>query len=265
MSLDAELDRIADSIWGPLATGSTAAAESRQSSGNEAVMEAFRQVGLSERAAREAIRGLASGDYFGFDDALIVLNGFDNASVVDWTRAREVARRFGRTILAERRTAVQSRPRVIESGRGTVSGDGTLSIVIIDAGQGSSGFYPASTLEAAARAKVFPAGLQMFLDHPSQSETYERPERSVRDLAGVLATDATYDSSLQALVASATVFRKYRETIVDMAPHIGLSIRAEATVGAGSGGGVVVEEIVRAVSVDFVTQAGRGGRILSAN
>lgn len=129
MSLYTELDRIAESIRGPLTTGPTAAAEARQSNGNEALMEAFRQVGLSEGDAREGVRGLASGDYFGFEDALVVLDGFDNASVVDWTRAREVARRFGRTILAERRTA-PPRSRVIES---------------------------ASTFQAAARATASPS------------------------------------------------------------------------------------------------------------
>lgn len=130
MSLYTELDRIAESIRGPLTTGPTAAAEARQSNGNEALMEAFRQVGLSERDAREGVRGLASGDYFGFEDALVVLDGFDNASVVDWTRAREVVRRFGRTILAERRTAPPPRSRVIES---------------------------ASTFQAAARATASPS------------------------------------------------------------------------------------------------------------
>lgn len=267
----AELDALAEAIHGPLpgAAGRAQETSAREARDGE-LIGLFRQVGLSEAAAQDAASGLRGGVYFSFEDAALSASDafdFQRGRFIDYPRLRGIAERLerrGGQIVAERRSAVQSRPRVVESGRGTVTGNGTLSIVIIDAGQGSSGYYPAATLEAAGRARVFGQGLQMFLDHPTATEEYDRPERSVRDLAGVLASDAWYDRSDQALKATATVFPAFRESITEMASHIGLSIRAEASVGH-TADGPVVQEITRALSVDFVTAAGRGGRIVSAS
>jgi hypothetical protein len=159
----------------------------------------------------------------------------------------------------------ESRPlAVIESD--TTPGTGRLRVQVITPGWGSSGYYPAGVLEAAGKAAVFPAGTQMYLDHPSWSEAQDRPERSVRDLAAVLTGPASWDETLQALVAEAQVFAPYRDLITEMAPAIGVSIRANAVVEQGEAEGregTIVSELVEGVSVDFVTQAGRGGRILS--
>jgi hypothetical protein len=159
----------------------------------------------------------------------------------------------------------ESRPlAVLESD--TPTGSGRLRVQVITPGWGSSGYYPAGVLEAAGKAAVFPAGTQMYLDHPSWSEAQDRPERSVRDLAAVLTGPASWDAGLQALVAEAQVFAPYRDLITEMAPAIGVSIRANAVVEQGEAEGregTIVSELVEGVSVDFVTQAGRGGRILS--
>jgi hypothetical protein len=72
-----------------------------------------------------------------------------------------------------------------------VGKDGTASIKIIQAGQGSSGYYPADVLKRDG-PKVFTAGTQIYLDHPSVSEESNRPERSVRDLAGSLTGPAAW-------------------------------------------------------------------------
>jgi hypothetical protein len=136
-----------------------------------------------------------------------------------------------------------------------------LLIGIITPGQGSSGFYPADVLEAAATDKVFPAGTQMFFDHPTESDNFERPERSVRDLAAVLSEDARWDGSK--LVAEASVFGPYRDLLSDaeFSKAIGVSIRASAEVKEGKNGREITR-LVHAESVDFVTKAGRGGSIL---
>jgi hypothetical protein len=159
----------------------------------------------------------------------------------------------------------ESRPlAVLESD--TNQPGGRLRVQVITPGWGSSGYYPAGVLEAAGNAAVFPAGTQMYLDHPSWSEAQDRPERSVRDLAAVLTGPASWDEGLQALVAEAQVFAPYRDLITEMAPAIGVSIRANAVVEQGEAEGregTIVSELVEGVSVDFVTQAGRGGRILS--
>jgi hypothetical protein len=144
---------------------------------------------------------------------------------------------------------------------------GRLQIGLITPGWGSSGYYSDKVLENAAAAKVFPAGTQMFLDHPGEAERYDRPERSVKDLAAVLTEDATWDPS-NGLVGEAQVFGPWVELLTDeaFAAAVGVSIRASAdtTVGEAEGRkGTIITELVEAKSVDFVTKAGRGGRILA--
>src|SRR5205823_731299 len=131
---------------------------------------------------------------------------------------------------------------------------------------GSSGYYSAQVLEAAGANRVFAAGTHMYLDHPGMAEQHDRPVRSVRDLAAVLTEDATWDATNQRLVANARVFGPFTEALVEMRDAIGVSIRADATVEIGEAEGrrgTIVTELVEATSVDFVTHAGRGGRILS--
>jgi hypothetical protein len=141
---------------------------------------------------------------------------------------------------------------------------GRFLVELITPGWGSSGYYSPQVLESAAQAEVFPAGLHMYLDHPSASESIERPERSVRDLAAVLTEAARWDGN--ALVAEAAVFGPYREVLGQMSEAIGVSIRAAADVtdNAQAEGrrGRVVNQLVEGLSADFVTRAGRGGRIV---
>lgn len=146
--------------------------------------------------------------------------------------------------------------------------DGTIPIRIIQPGWGSSGYYPAEVLERDG-PKVFTKGVKMFWDHPTLSEQSERPERSLNDLAAELASDARYQANGSAgagLYADAKVFEAYKTPIDDLAAHIGVSIRA---LGKGDDGsaegrqGPIISELTAAKSVDFVTQAGAGGQILS--
>jgi len=137
---------------------------------------------------------------------------------------------------------------------------GRIRIKIIDAGQGSSGNYPASTIEAAVKDKVFAKGLHMYADHPGVTENFDRPERTIKDLAAVLETDAEWVPEESAAYAEAKVFPHWREVISEMAEDIGVSIRASAEVEDGKGGRTITK-LIHAESVDFVTKAGRGGRI----
>lgn len=138
---------------------------------------------------------------------------------------------------------------------------------IIAPGWGSSGYYPAEVLESYGPS-VFQKGLHMYVDHPTASEDYERPERSVRDLAGVLESDAVWDANGPAgpgLYADIKVFSAFVPMMVEAADHIGVSIRASGTVSQGvreGREGLIIESITRAESVDFVTKAGAGGRIM---
>jgi hypothetical protein len=120
---------------------------------------------------------------------------------------------------------------------------GLYDVVLID---------PAETLEQAARDRVFKAGLHSYWDHSAPGD---RPERTLRDLAGVLTEDARYEDG--ALRARMQVFAPYRPLVEEMRDHIGLSINGFGDLAEG-----VVTRLGQANSVDFVTRAGRGGRVL---
>lgn len=136
-------------------------------------------------------------------------------------------------------------------------GDGKYRIRIIVPGQGSSGVYTAENL--AESAPLFKAGTEMFIDHPTESEEWERPERSIRDYAGVFLEDATVGED-GALYTVCKVFSGVNELIRDKWEHIGVSINAWCDQPISETGIVPVFAGVR--SVDFVTAPGAGGAIV---
>lgn len=148
-----------------------------------------------------------------------------------------------------------------------VAKDGTIRIKVIQAGQGSSGWYPEDVLKRDG-PKAFTAGLHMHLDHPSASEEIDRPERSVTTLAGTLTSNARWEEAGPAgpgLYADAKVRSDLAPLIEELAPHIGVSIRALGKAGTREIGGQkvrTIEAIDSARSVDFVTDAGAGGKVL---
>lgn len=147
-------------------------------------------------------------------------------------------------------------------------GSGRMLVQLISKGWGSSGYYAAHVLEHAARERRFPAGLHLFMNHPGQAEEQDRPERDVRDLAAVLSEDARYDPARQALVAEVELLPTYDHLLRNKtyAEAIGLSIRAGGLAEHGTAegrDGIIVTELTEAHSVDFVTRAGRGGKVLA--
>ncbi|MBK6887039.1 MAG: hypothetical protein IPH03_11850 [Tetrasphaera sp.] len=146
---------------------------------------------------------------------------------------------------------------------------GRLLIEIISPGWGSSGHYSAKVLENAVAEKVWAKGTHVYLDHPTESETYSRPARTVKDLVAKLTEDAHLDEQGR-VVAQMQVFKPYRPLLTDpdFAEAVGMSIRAaaEARMGEAEGRkGQIVTRLIpdRLNSVDVVTHAGRGGRILA--
>lgn len=134
-------------------------------------------------------------------------------------------------------------------------------ITIISEGWGSSGYYSRELL-ARDGPRIFPAGTHMYLDHPTATEEMERPERSVRDLAARIATTPYMEGP--DLVAEAVIFPHWAPVIDALADDIGVSIRArgEAREGEAEGRtGPIITSLDEGLSVDFVTRAGRGGRI----
>ena len=146
---------------------------------------------------------------------------------------------------------------------------GRLLIEIISPGWGSSGHYSPKVLENAVAEKVWAKGTHVYLDHPTESETYARPARTVKDLVAKLAEDARRDEQGR-VVAEMQVFKPYRPLLTDpdFTEAVGMSIRAvaESRIGEAEGRkGQIVTRLIpdRLNSVDVVTHAGRGGRILS--
>lgn len=136
-------------------------------------------------------------------------------------------------------------------------GDGKYRIRIIAPGQGSSGIYTAENL--AESAPLFKAGTEMFIDHPTETEEWERPERSIRDYAGVFLEDATVGED-GALYTVCKVFSGMNELIKDKWEHIGVSINAWCADPISETG--IVPPIAGVRSVDFVTTPGAGGTIV---
>lgn len=149
-----------------------------------------------------------------------------------------------------------------------VRADNTVPLKVIQPGWGSSGYYSSELLQRDG-PKVFTEGLHMYLDHPTDSENSERPERSVKDLAGRLVSDAYWQENGAAgpgLYADAEVFAPFRDVLDEIAPHIGVSIRAAGRISEGERDGRtgrIVEELVQAESVDWVTRAGAGGQVVT--
>lgn len=179
----------------------------------------------------------------------------------------EVAQRTEYVPVAQATEAADVRSDLVPLLERAVRDDGTVPLRIIAPGWGSSGYYSADVLERDG-PRVFTSGLHMYLDHPSESESVDRPERSVRDLAGRLTTDARWDPDGPAgpgLYAEAEVFGPFRDVLDQIAPHIGVSIRAAGMVSEGEAegrAGRLVDSLVQAESVDWVTRAGAGGQVV---
>ncbi len=147
----------------------------------------------------------------------------------------------------------------------TIKGD-VVPVKIIQPGWGSSGYYSSEVL--ARDAGVYIKGTKMFWDHPGLAEDKDRPERSLRDVAGVLASDGRWEangSKGPGIYASAKVFDAFKGPLAELAPHIGVSHRAlgKAKNGEAEGRkGPIIQEITAAQSVDFVTSPGAGGAVL---
>lgn len=145
--------------------------------------------------------------------------------------------------------------------------DGTIPLKIIEPGWGTTGYYPAEVLERDG-PKVFKTGTQMFWNHATPSEEVERPEGDLNGLAAVLVADARWNAQGPAgpgLYADAKVFEAYQGPVNDLAPHIGVSIRAHGQMKHGEAEGrrgPIIQSINTAHSVDFVTKPGAGGRII---
>jgi hypothetical protein len=143
--------------------------------------------------------------------------------------------------------------------------DGTARIRIIKPGKGSSGYYPEAMLARDA-AKVYQPGTHMYLDHPTLKEEKDRPERSLKDMAGVITGNVSFQKTpMPGVYADCQVFKNYRPFLREMAPYIGISHRALGKSKAGTVDGytgTIIESLDKCLSVDFVTVPGAGGGLV---
>lgn len=148
-----------------------------------------------------------------------------------------------------------------------VANDGTVTVKIIQPGWGSSGYYSPDVLKTHG-PRVFVKGTKMFWDHQTATEEREQPEGSLDRLAGEFITDARWvenGADGPGLYADAKVFKRFADPVNELAPHIGVSIRAMGRAQEGERDGrrgPIITELTAARSVDFVTTPGAGGKVL---
>lgn len=146
---------------------------------------------------------------------------------------------------------------------------GIAKVVIIKPGWGNevdNHYYPAETL-----SRDYPVfeGVKMYADHQTEKEEKERPEGSIKQWVASL-KNVRYEEGL-GIVGDAVIIEAWLQQKLaalrdkNLLSEMGISIRAA---GAGVKGKIdgkeanIVERIIRARSVDFVTEAGAGGGIL---
>jgi hypothetical protein len=164
-------------------------------------------------------------------------------------------------------TLVESCVPLVEKA---VKADGTAKIKIIAPGKGSSGYYSKEMLKRDL-AKAFPKGTHMYWNHITPTESLERPERDLNDLAAVFLSDPVYLDNGPAGpggYVDVDVKEHYRDRVDELAEDIGTSIFG---LGRGDDGVVdgesmkIIEELIPDPfnTVDFVTKPGAGGKVLS--
>lgn len=150
-----------------------------------------------------------------------------------------------------------------------VAPDDTVMLKIISEGWGSSGYYSADVIKKAINDRVWHKGLHNLIDHPTAQEEAARPEGSISNLGSTLIEDAHWLDDFKGngagAYARAKVVPQFKETLNAIANDIGTSIRAKgkARIGEINGRkGPIIESIDRALSVDYVTLPGRGGKVI---
>lgn len=148
-------------------------------------------------------------------------------------------------------------------GSTTLSGTKWRARILETNRWGSSAYYPHEVVERDG-PRIFTAGTHMYQNHMSESEQWDRPEGSVENLVGKLASDAWIEED--GLYADVEFYPSYVERITEIHKDVGLSVRASGlTEDAEMDGryGPVLTALLAVQSVDVVTKAGAGGMLTS--
>jgi hypothetical protein len=209
------------------------------------VVEYFKDVhGMSQRGAEVAATW--PWDVRCGGEAALELEWFAGAGVI-LNRDQNIVGDRGQWVCADRHViGCEAIPRQDHSGRRARQ----------------LGFLSARRVGAGRSGSCVRVVAAVYIDHPTVTEQQERPARSVRDLAGRLVQDVTYQDGLYSTVE---FFPHWAPIISAMKDDVGLSIRALAEAEPGEFGGrreTVITKITEALSVDVVTKAGAGGKLI---
>jgi len=142
---------------------------------------------------------------------------------------------------------------------------GIAHVKVISPGQGSSAYYKEGQLERDVGA--FTGGLS-FIDHPGKTEQKDRPERSLRDLVGPIVGTPVYHKEGKdgpGMYGAVKVAEHWKPFIEELGSTLGISLRAGGSAIFESIGGKrtkVAERFNPGAGFDFVTKAGRGGKMV---
>lgn len=157
---------------------------------------------------------------------------------------------------------------ILEGGTARGTGKRRRAKLISSDTWGSSAYYPADVLERDA-PYVFTTGTKMYENHLSDTELYERPEGDVSKLIGKLITDGRYevdDEEGPGIYADVEFYDSYVDRINEIGDDVGLSVYGNADYVEGERDGRygrIVTRLVNVESVDVVTKAGAGGKLVS--
>ena len=142
---------------------------------------------------------------------------------------------------------------------------GRATVIVIKAGFNDTEdrYYPEEVLKR--DYKIF-EGQKMYADHPTEEEEEARPERSIKDWVATLTNVACDESGTVTGIAEIiepwllTKLASLRDK--GMLSEMGISINAVGSASKATIDGketLVIEKLVAARSVDFVTEPGAGG------
>lgn len=145
--------------------------------------------------------------------------------------------------------------------------DGNGSVCYITPGAGQDGYYSPTVLKQAVSDGLFD-NVPMHIDHQTEKEAAERPEQSMRTLAakGGKAEYKESGANGAGVYAPVKAYPDYVDFLNARAADTGVSINARGKRGADvvHNGRTIpnVERLAVIKSSDFVTRAGRGGKLL---
>lgn len=145
--------------------------------------------------------------------------------------------------------------------------NGRVKLTLISEGVGSSGEYTDASLKKAVKDGIF-NGAPMFLNHQTEAERKARPEGDVTKKTGKIIPDTVQyvprsGTEPSKIVGEALVYSDFVPFVSARKEDLGVSVSVgvHRSGKIGASGKPLVESMAFANSTDWVTAAGRGGKI----